>query len=127
MKRQNMEFLLGWLDALRRGDDDAVLDAIEPSAVWQAVDPEFSCHSATEIRDTFIAARNVPVEIDSLEMIGAPRHVILHVRWPEVLESDADFLDGIYNVFEIEASRIIRIDDFAERAEALAAAGLPAD
>ena len=32
--------------------------------------------------------------------------------------------DGMYNVFAIEGERVTRIDDFANRAEAFAAAGL---
>jgi len=124
MKRQNLEFLLGWLDALRRGDDEAVRHALDPDAVWQAVDPEFCCHGATEIRDTFVAARDAGVDVDSIELIGAPRHAILHARWPEIVESGADFLDDVYNVFEIDDGLVTRIDDFVERSAALAAAGL---
>jgi hypothetical protein len=36
---------------------------------------------------------------------------------------DVPLPDGIYNVFTLETGTIIRIDDFADRHEALAAAG----
>jgi hypothetical protein len=61
-------------------------------------------------------------EVDALELIGAERHAILHARGAGVLEIELD--DGIYNVFAIDEGRITRIDDYAERRRALAAAGL---
>ena len=61
-------------------------------------------------------------EVDALELIGAERHVILHARGAGVLELELP--DGTYNVFAIEDGRITRIDDYAERDGAFAAAGL---
>ena len=59
---------------------------------------------------------------DALELIGAEGHAILHAQGDGVLEIELD--DGIYNVFAIEEGSITRIDDYAERRRALAAAGL---
>jgi hypothetical protein len=67
------------------------------------------------VEDTFVAAREAAVDVDSLELIGAPRHVVLCVRWPEIVESEWEF------------GRITRIGDFVEREAALAAAGLGED
>jgi ketosteroid isomerase-like protein len=60
--------------------------------------------------------------VDALELIGAERHAILHARGAGALASELH--DGIYNVFAIEDGRIVRIDDYADRASALRAAGL---
>jgi hypothetical protein len=61
-------------------------------------------------------------EVDSLKLIGAERHAILHARGGGALARELE--DGIYNVFAIEHGRIARIDDYADREPALRAAGL---
>lgn len=64
-------------------------------------------------------------EIDSLELIGSDRHIVLGVHAPELGEVDDVEIGGeIYNVFTIEDGRITRIADYLGREEALAAAGL---
>ena len=67
MKRTTIEFMIGWLDALRRDD---------------------------------VAALNIV----TIEDVALP--------------------DGIYNVFTLDAGTITRIDDYTDRHDALAAAGL---
>src|SRR3954468_4470233 len=121
MKRDNIEFLIGWLDALRRDDREAR----DPGIVWQGLKEEWVCHGPEELVDVFSrqrdAAREVDArEVDALELIGADRHVILHALGTGVLEIELD--DGIYNVLALDAGRITRIDDYAERERALAAA-----
>ena len=70
----------------------------------------------------FTMQRDEAREVDALELIGAERHAILHARGAGVLEIELD--DGISNVSAIEQGRGTRIDDYAERARAFAAAGL---
>jgi len=122
MKRDNIEFMVGWLDALRRDDHDALLATFEPDVVWHGLREEWDCHGAQEVLDTFTGTRDEARELDSLELIGAERHAILHARGGGGFASELE--DGVYNVFAIEDGRVTRIDDYAERDRALRAARL---
>ncbi|HEX4734512.1 MAG TPA: hypothetical protein VH247_08880 [Thermoleophilaceae bacterium] len=122
MKRDNIEFLIGWLDALRRDDREPLTATLSPAIVWQGINDESVCHGPAEVVEVFTTQRDAAGEVDALELIGAELHAILHARGGGVPELELP--DGIYNVFAIEDGRITRIDDFAERADACAAAGL---
>jgi hypothetical protein len=125
MKRDNIEFLIGWLDALRRDDREALRAGLDANAVWQGLRDEWVCHNADEIVEEFAAGRDRYQEIGALELIGGERHAILHAYGGDVQAvEDIPLPDGIYNLFAIEDGRISRIDDFADRRSAFAAAGL---
>jgi hypothetical protein len=75
--------------------------------------------------DTFTGERDAKQEIGALELIGADDHVILHACGGDIVAiEDIPLPDGIYNVFTLGDGAITRIDDYADRHEALAAAGL---
>ena len=118
----NIEFMVGWLDALRRDDREALLATLDPGIVWQGLKEEWVCNGPDEVISVFTMQRDAARELDALELIGAEGHAILHARGVGVLEIELE--DGIYNVFAIEEGSITRIDDYAERRRALAAAGL---
>ena len=122
MKRDNIAFIVGWLDALRRDDRSALRAALDPGVVWQGLKDECICNGPDEVVDVFAAQRDEAREVDSLELLGADRDAILHARGGEALASELE--DGIYNLFAIEDGRIARIDDYADREPALRAAGL---
>jgi hypothetical protein len=51
--------------------------------------------------------------------------VILHASGGDIVAiEDVPLPDGIYNVFTLDAGTIMRIDDYADRHDALTAAGL---
>ena len=125
MKRTNIEFMIGWLDALRRDDLDSVGAALDPDIVWQGLRDDLACHGPGEVVEVFATQRDASQEIQVLELIGGERHAILHAHGGDLRELEGIPLpDGIYNVFAIEAGKVVRIDDFADRDEAFAAAGL---
>jgi hypothetical protein len=124
VKRHNIEFLLGWLDAARRRDAESMAAALAPDIVWQGVRPDFVCHGPDEVVETFVGASSANQEIDSLELVGGARQVVLGVRSPEVAIDDVETRGEIYNVFTIEGCRITRIEDHLDRDAALAAAGI---
>ena len=124
MKRTNIEFIIGWLDALRRDDRASLKAMLDAAVVWQGLREEWSCSGADAVVDTFAGARDARPQIEAVELIGAERHAILHASGPGVAAvEDIPLRDGIYNVFTIEDGKVTRIDDFADRAVALAAAG----
>jgi hypothetical protein len=125
VKRTNIETLLGWLEALRRGDHDTVTAALATDVVWQGARDELACHGPEEVATGFAAALGGDLEVQALELIGGEHHAILHVRVSETVEiAGVVFPDGIYNVFTIADHMIKRIDDHTRRTEALTVAGL---
>ena len=125
MKRTTIEFMIGWLDALRRDDVDALKATLAPDVVWQGLRDEWACHGAESVIDTFAGEREAKQEIGALELIGADEHVILHASGGDIVAiEDVPLPDGIYNVFTLDAGTITRIDDYLDRDDALTAAGL---
>jgi hypothetical protein len=125
VKRTNIEFMIGWLDALRRDDLETLEATLEPDVVWQGLREEWACHGPEQVIDTFVGERENRSEIDALELIRAEHHAILHASGGDIVAiDDLPLPDGIYNVFALDDARISRIDDYADRDEALAAAGL---
>ena len=128
MKRHNLEFILAWLDALRRRDVQALRAALDPAIVWQGLREDLVCHGPDEVVSVFVSARDEGYDIDALELIPAPGHVVLGIRRAELREVDGVELSGeIYNVFTITSDKVTRIADHAHRDQALAAAGLTGD
>jgi hypothetical protein len=123
-KRQNVEFLLGWLDALRRRELAVVAGAMAPDVFWQGVRPDISCEGVEDVVRMFLERRAEEFEIDGLEIIGAEAAAILCVRIPGGYELDGERLGPFYNVFRIDDGRIVRIEDYLDRDEALRGAGL---
>jgi len=124
VKRHNIELMIGWLDALRRRDTEALLERLDPQTTWQGIRPDLVCQGS-EIVEIFVAQRDQDYDVDALELIGAPDHAILHFRLPEPRQiGDIEVEDGMYHVFRIQGSTITRIEDYLDRAEALRAASL---
>jgi ketosteroid isomerase-like protein len=125
MKRSTIEFMIGWLDALRRDDVEALKATLAPDVVWQGLREEWACHGRESVIDTFAGEREAKQEIGALELLGADDRVILHASGGDIVAiEDVPLPDGIYNVFTLDAGTITRIDDYADRDGALAAAGL---
>jgi hypothetical protein len=125
MKRSTIEFMIGWLDALRRDDVEALKATLARDVVWQGLRDEWACHGPESVIDTFAGEREAKQEIAALELLGADDRVILHASGGDIVAiEDVPLPDGIYNVFTLDAGTITRIDDYANRHEALSAAGL---
>jgi hypothetical protein len=126
VKRTNIEFMIGWLDTLRRDDLDALTATLEPNIVWHGLRQEWTCHGTDAVIDTFKGERDERAEIDAIELIGAEDHTILHARGAGLTAVEEHQLpDGIYNVFTIQDGKVTHIDAFDTREKALTSAGLP--
>jgi ketosteroid isomerase-like protein len=121
VKRDNIEFLWGWLDALRRRDTESMAAALDPDIVWQGVRPDLVCHGPEEVVAAFVTAYDANKEIDSLELVGGDKHVVLGVRSPNLEIDDVETAGEIYNLFTFKGRQITRIQDFLDREEALRA------
>jgi ketosteroid isomerase-like protein len=128
MKRQNLEIVLGFLDAIRRGHREAADDFLDPEIVWRGVVPDLVCRRSGEVLDIFLGRRDEQIEVDRLELIGTERGAVFAVHRPEVWEvAGVEIRGAMYHAVEIDDGRITRIVDYAERAEALAAVGVEDD
>lgn len=72
--------------------------------------------------------REQDLGIDRLDITSAGDRVVLGVRGTGVEEDADDALKGqLFNVFTVHNGRIVRIEDYRRRVDALAAAGIPGD
>jgi ketosteroid isomerase-like protein len=124
-KRHNLELIMAWLDALRRHDLPTLRAGLDPNVVWKGLREELSCQGPDAVIAGFVSARDEHHDIDALELVPAPDHVILAARSADLREIAGIPLAGeIYNVFTIVDDKITRIEDHADRDGALRAAGL---
>jgi hypothetical protein len=72
----------------------------------------------------FLGQREQQIEVDRLELIGTQRGAVFAVHRPEVWEvAGVEIRGAMHHAVEIDDGRIRRIADYADPAEALAAAG----
>jgi len=126
----NIEIIFSdYLDAIRRGDVEAVAARLAPQVSHHGVRDDLVCPD----RESVIAslqdrARDLPA-VEAIELVAAGDHVVLSVRAPSVgvpLEADADpeARRGLASiVFTLRDGLITLIQDYPSRTEALAAAG----
>lgn len=124
--QQNLEtVMIDFFGALRRGDFDAAAGLLDPDVSWQGLREEWVCHGREEVLDTFRWGLEGRREIDGIEFTRAGEQVVLGVRGQSISEVGGEPLEGqIFNVFTLRDGRIVRIDDYRRRGEALAAAGV---
>jgi ketosteroid isomerase-like protein len=120
---RELVLLVGWLDAMRRGDLDAVRECFEPDATWEGMRASATCHNRDEILDMLRDSQDWPV-IEAIELVKGRGAVILGAKSPEFNEIGGVPLEHqVYNVFFLRDGRITSVQDFPARAEALEAAG----
>jgi hypothetical protein len=130
--RSNVEVVFaGWLDAIRRGDLDAMRDALAPDVVHQGVLPEWICRN----RDEVVAmaggrSGSALPAVDALELVEAGGQVVMSVRGPGIgppIEGDPEQRSGHLSVVITLAGGVItHMQDYERREDALAAAGAEA-
>ena len=125
--QQNLEtVMIDFLGALRRGDFEAAARLLDPDVSWQGLREEWVCHRREEVVDTFRWGLEQRREIDALEFTRGGEQVVLGARGANI-GPEEEPLDQIFNVFTLREGRIVRIDDYRGRSEALTAAGVAGD
>jgi ketosteroid isomerase-like protein len=124
-QRENLEVLIAWLDAMRRGDLAAVAELFAPDVVWRGVPADAICHNRDEVMDMLAADLPPgPRTPQALELVAGEGAVVLGIRSPVLVEVGEEPLPGqMLNVFTVHDGRITAVRDYAERADALRAAG----
>lgn len=122
----NIEVVFDHLHARRMRDLALLESQLDPAVVHQGVLPDLVCNNRDEVlanvqrgfaRDDF--------GVDRLELIDAGDRVVVGLAGPRFSEVPWAPLNGqIYVVYTLQEGRIIRMDDYLSRTEALAAVGV---
>jgi ketosteroid isomerase-like protein len=123
--QQNIEtVMLDFYGALRRGDFEGAGALLDPGVTWQGLRDDWVCRGRDDVIRTFQWGIEHRRDIDALEFTRGGDQVVVGVRGPAITEVGDEPLEGqIFNVFTLREGRIVRIDDYRHRGEALAAAG----
>ena len=119
-----------WLDALRRGDLERLGRCLAPDIVHQGIRPELVCHGRDAVLRKLGRRAAPPPRVDVLELVEAGDRAVLSLRGEDIglpLEEDGPPSGRTSIVFTVRDGQIVRMDDFRERADALAAAGVDVD
>jgi ketosteroid isomerase-like protein len=133
-----IEAVVGWLDAMREGDLQAVSGWFHPDVTWRGVPSGDICRNRDEVlemlRDSLTPCPEDPraYEVDeglrgaeAVELIAAGAEiVVLGAKVPGLSEVGGQPLRGqLFNVFRTRGGRIVEVVDYALRDQALKAAG----
>jgi limonene-1,2-epoxide hydrolase len=133
-----IEAVVGWMDAMRRGDLGDAARWFHPDATWKGAPDDAGCRTRDDIlemlRDSLVPCPEDPqsYELDeglrgaeALELIApAPGTVVVGAKVPGLTEVGGTERGGqLYNVFRVRDGRIAAVADYALRDEALEAAG----
>ena len=114
------------LDALRRHDFATVEGCMDPEVFWQGVREDFICENRDEAMEMLCEQQREEHGVEALELIATEEKVILGVRSSQLKEISGVPRGGqIFQVFTLrdQDGRIVRVDEYRRRGEALKAAG----
>jgi SnoaL-like domain len=118
--------LADWLDALRRDDFATVERPMDPEVFWQGVREDFICENRNEAMEMLREQQREEHRPEALELIATEDRVVLGIRSTQLQEIGGVPLGGqIFQVFTLRDhdGRIVRVDEYRRRSEALEAAG----
>jgi limonene-1,2-epoxide hydrolase len=126
-KADPLDVVVGWMDAMRRGDLDAVKLWLDPEVTWRGVRNAAICRNREEVLEMLQGSLEGGLGAEAIEVIAADGAAVLGAKVPGLAEIGGVELRGqLYNVFRVRSGRIVAVEDYAYRAEALAAAGVTA-
>lgn len=125
MTEANLDVVFDHLNARRSRDLARLESQLDPDVVHQGVLPELVCHNRAEVLDNVRRSfARSDFGVDHLEMIDAGERIVVGLAGPRFREVPWPPLEGqIYIVYTVRDGRIVRMDDYVSRGEALAAAG----
>src|SRR5262245_28177569 len=121
----NLQLVLDWIDAMRRGDVDAIAERFHTDVAWRDLTGGLACTGREQVLAWLRAARARPTDVDALELLADADHAVLGVRNHARQELAGVQLDGqLFTVFTLREGQILHLRDHVHRADALADAGL---
>jgi limonene-1,2-epoxide hydrolase len=140
-KANAIEAVVGWMDAMRRGDLDAVREWFDPAVRWQGVPRDAVCHNRDDVLEmlgaSFVPCPDDPASVEleaglrgaeAVELLAPNAETaVLGAKVAGLSEvGDVPLHGQLFNVFRVRDGRIINVTDYAGREEALVAAGAEA-
>jgi ketosteroid isomerase-like protein len=128
--QSNIEIVFSdWLDALRRGDIEALAARLAPRVTHRGVRTDLICPDREAVIANAAARSQELPDVEAIELVAAGDQVVLSVRaatvgMPLELDADPDARRGLASiVFTLHDGLITAIQDYPSRADALRAAG----
>ena len=121
----NDELVRSSFDAFLRGDWDTLGQVMDPGVQWLWYEPgEWDCHGREQVLATLFDRRRDGVVTGLNAVVAVDERVFVEVTGPRLTGSG---LPGGYAcmVVTVRDGRIVRMQDYPDRAAALAGAGLP--
>ena len=121
------DVVVGWLDAMRRGDLDTVRSGLDPEVTWRGIRDAAICRNRAEVLEMLQGSLEGRLGADAVELIAGEGCAVLGAKVPGLAEiGGTDVRGQLYNVYRVGCGRIVAVEDYARRGEALAAAGAKA-
>jgi ketosteroid isomerase-like protein len=126
MSQENVEIVRKSIEAYARGDLDTALTYADPDIVWNPVEEAASQgHDAIRANLERWETDFEDFEATPEEYIDAGDQVLVTVHWSGRGRGSGLQVDiRTYSVYALRDGKVIRLDEFTERSEALEAAGL---
>jgi ketosteroid isomerase-like protein len=119
-----LDVVVGWLDAMRRGDLEDVEQWFDPQVTWRGVRDADVCRNRDEVLEMLQGSLEGRLGADAVELVAGDGVVVLGAKHPGLGEiGGVDVRGQLFNVFRVGCGRIMAVEDYAHREEALAAAG----
>jgi uncharacterized protein len=121
----NDELVRSSFDAFLRGDWNALAEVMAPDVQWLWYEPgDRDCHDRRKVLSTLFERQREGVVTALEDVVAVDERVFVEVTGPRLVESG---LPGGHAcmVVTVRDGRIVRMQDYPNRAAALAGAGLP--
>jgi ketosteroid isomerase-like protein len=127
MSPSNLETVFDHLHAMRRRDLESIATRLDPDVVHQGVHDHLVCNNRDEVLGTMRGGLTPEdLGVDHLEMIDAGDRVVVGFAGPRWRDIPWTAEHGqLFIVYTLRDGRIVRMDDYLTRDEAVAAAGAP--
>ena len=98
-----------------------------PEVTWRGVRDAAICSNRDEVLDMLEGSLEGRLGADAIELIAGDGAAVLGAKVPALAEiGGVDARGQLFNVFRVGCGRIVAVEDYAQREEALAAAGATA-
>src|SRR4051794_26049560 len=95
-RRRNLDLLIAWLDAGRRGDRPAMSALLAPGASWQGIRPEWRAETPEAVVAMWVERAHALDDVERFDASADARGASLHLRAPGLGELDARLQGGVH-------------------------------
>ncbi|MBD0283581.1 MAG: nuclear transport factor 2 family protein [Thermoleophilaceae bacterium] len=123
----SLDAVVGWMDAMRRGELDDIKRWLDPEVTWRGVRAAAICRGRGEVLEMLRGSLEGRLGAEAVELVAGDGAAVLGAKVPALAEiGGVDLRGQLFNVFRVGRGRIVAVEDYARRDEALAAAGVKA-